>query len=104
MKKPTNLIKHFLIGYIAGIVCGILSHNINPFSQTVWAILCTLGFLGITFGWEWLQYKLSNLSYEDYLAYKRTDTVWDLIIGNISFLVPMWVISCGIYAGSVLRP
>ena len=101
--KLTNTIKHAWVGLIAGFLLGIGYSWTEGISPYAWAIGWGLVFFIGTIGFEWLQRHRSNLSWDEYMAYKRVDTLVDLIVGNVCFLLPLVVLTFGVYMGDTLR-
>jgi hypothetical protein len=105
MKKATNLVQHMFGGLIPGFVLGILYHSVGT-GIPAWIWCLGWGFIWLlgTIGWEIWQWNNSGLSWAEYMKYKMTDSILDLVVGNAAFLLPLIVISCGMYAGNTLRP
>ena len=101
--KLTNTIKHAFVAIASAMFLGIgysWTEGISPYAWVIcWGLVWFIG----TIGFEWLQWHRSRLSWAEYMAYKRTDTIVDLIVGNICFLLPLVVLTFGIYVGDTMR-
>jgi hypothetical protein len=98
-----NSIRHGWVGLIAGFVLGISHHSLAWFAAWIWCLAWALLFLAATLGLELWQWRRSGLEMGEYWALKSKDTIADILVGNLAFNIPLWVLACGIYAGNILR-
>lgn len=105
MKKATNLKLHMMGGFAAGFLGSILKpDDADPAAKLKFAIIGSIVWLLITLLWEAWQWKRSKLPLKLYLSAKLQDTLLDLFVGNLAFLVPFWILTMGTYMGNRMRP
>lgn len=105
MKKATNLKLHMIGGFAAGFLGSILKpSDSNPVAKLTFAIIGSIVWFAITLLWEAWQWKRSKLPLKLYLSAKLQDTLLDLFVGNLAFLVPFWILTMGTYMGNRMRP
>jgi hypothetical protein len=111
--KFTNLKKHGLIGLAAGFVLGLTAnffpwmekvpgHPLSSSVITTWALGLIL-WLAVVIIWEIWQYLVAG-SQSSYIAKKWKDSLADIMVGFVCFLIPWTVIVLGTYVGNTLRP
>lgn len=105
MKKATNLKLHMMGGFAAGFLGSILKpDDADPAAKLKFAIIGSIVWLLITLVWEIWQWKRSGLRLKAYWALKGEDTLMDLMVGNLAFLIPFWILTMGTYQSNRLRP
>lgn len=116
----TNLRKHALVGFAVGFCGSLLAINLLPFMDKIagqptpqnklTTLLGALIFFLATLAWELYQYLVLRRRFyasrppRALFTWRWKDSLADVLVGNIAFLLPWIVITLGTYAGSVLRP
>ena len=116
----TNLRKHALVGFAAGFCGSLLALNLLPFMDKIagqptpqnklTTLLGALAFFLVTLGWELIQYLSTRRRFYASrhqlipFPFRWKDTLADIIVGNLAFLLPWIVITLGTYGGNLLRP
>lgn len=106
----TNLRKHALVGFAVGFLGAIAALNLLPCPSRRVTLLGALAFFLITLAWELYQYLVLRRRFyasrppRALFTWRWMDSLADVLVGNIAFLLPWIVITLGTYAGSVLRP
>lgn len=116
----TNLRKHALVGFAVGFISAIALGFAPWMAKTpgqplapavkLTALIGAIAFLLVTLAWELIQYLSTRrrfyASRPDFtpFPYRWKDTLADIIVGNIAFLLPWIVITLGTYGGNLLRP
>lgn len=109
--KLTNLKSHALIGFCAGILGAFIvlqapwtnnADGLTSPAELRTTLFGALAWLLVTLLWEAIQYLLSK-NKADYFPRKTADTLVDIFIGNLCFLLPWVVLTLGTYAGNILR-
>jgi hypothetical protein len=105
MKKATNLKLHMMGGFAAGFLGSILKpDDADPAAKLKFAIIGSIVWLLITLVWEIWQWKQSKMTLRTYWSEKGEDTLLDLMVGNMAFLLPFWILTMGEYQGNRMRP
>lgn len=110
MKKATNLKLHMMGGFAVGFLGAIAALNLLPCPSRRVTLLGALAFFLITLAWELYQYLVLRRRFyasrppRALFTWRWKDSLADVLVGNIAFLLPWIVITLGTYAGSVLRP
>jgi hypothetical protein len=105
MKKATNLKLHMMGGFAAGFLGAILKpDDSNPEAKLRFAFIGSIVWLLVTLVWEIWQWKQSKMTLRTYWREKGEDTLMDLMVGNMAFLLPFWILTMGEYQGNRMRP
>lgn len=105
MKQATNLKLHMMGGFAAGFLGSILKpDDADPAAKLKFAIIGSIVWMCITLAWEIWQWKSTKLKFKEYWSMKGEDTILDLIVGNVAFLLPFWILTMGTYMGNRMRP
>ncbi len=113
MLKTSNLKRHLIVGAITGFV-GAIAAGFLPWMEktpgqpvstavTNTAIIGAIIFVCATILFEIIQFLITKNKH-NYWKNKWFDSLMDILVANIAFLLPWLVITLGTYAGNVLRP
>ena len=109
----TSLNKHALVGFAVGFISAILVNFLpwmdkvpgrpaNPQVNKTW-IIGTVAWIGIILAWELLQ-LLTSKKKNQYISNKWLDSLADIVVGWVAFMLPWSVLVLGSYGGNLLRP
>lgn len=116
----TNLRKHALVGFAVGFISAIALGFAPWMAKTpgqplapavkLTALIGAIAFLLVTLAWELAQYLITRRRFYASrfrltpFPWRWKDSLADVLVGNLCFLLPFLVITLGQYAGNVLRP